>query len=269
MSRLATVSRAERTTTYAVLVVFSVIAVFPLLAVAAQALGLPGHPSFGAFTGAWRAGHFARYLTNSLIVVAVVVVVASAFSVLAGYALGTMDLRGGSTLFYVFLAGLMVPTEAIVVPLYFDLRSVGLDNTLPGLMLPQIAQSVSFGVFWMRAYFRSVPRSLIEASRIDGSTSWTTLWRVLLPVGRPAVLTMVLLIAMWTWNEFLLALVILNSNEDLRTAPLGLSIFQGQHQTQYQMLMAGALIVAAPVVAIYVFLQRHFISGMLSGAIKE
>ncbi|GAB3963849.1 carbohydrate ABC transporter permease [Actinoallomurus acanthiterrae] len=263
-----TTSRAERTTTYGVLIVFAVIAVFPLLAVASQAFGLP-HFSVDAFTGAWRQGHFARYLTNSLIVVTVVVVAASVLSVLAGYALGTMEFKGATALFYVFLAGLMVPTEAIVVPLYFDLRSVGLDNTLPGLMLPQIAQSVSFGVFWMRAYFRSAPRSLIEASRMDGASSWTTLWRVLLPVGRPAILTMVVLIAMWTWNEFLLALVIMNSNEDLRTAPLGLSIFQGQHQTEYQMLMAAALIVAAPVVLVYVFLQRRFIAGMLSGAIKE
>jgi raffinose/stachyose/melibiose transport system permease protein len=261
-------SRAERTATYGVLSLFAIVAVFPLLAVAAQAFGLP-HPSLGAFAEAWRRGHFARYLTNSLIVVTVVVVVASVLSILAGYALGTMEFRGATVLFYVFLAGLLVPTEAIVIPLYFDLRSVGLDNTLPGLMLPQIAQSVSFGVFWMRAYFRSAPRSLIEASRIDGASSWTTLRRVLVPVGRPAILTMVVLIAMWTWNEFLLALVIVNSNEDRRTAPLGLSIFQGQHQTEYQLLMAGALIVAAPVVLVYVFLQRHFIAGMLSGAIKE
>jgi raffinose/stachyose/melibiose transport system permease protein len=261
-------SRAERATTYGVLSVFAIVAAFPLLAVAAQAFGLP-HPSAAAFPEAWRRGHFARYLTNSLIVVTVVVTVASILSIMAGYALGTMEFRGATTLFYVFLAGLMVPTEAIVIPLYFDLRSAGLDNTLPGLMLPQIAQSVSFGVFWMRAYFRSVPRSLIEASRIDGASSWATLRRVLVPAGRPAILTMVVLIAMWTWNEFLLALVIINANEDRRTAPLGLSVFQGQHQTEYRLLMAGALIVAAPVVILYVFLQRRFIAGMLSGAVKE
>ncbi|MGH3391812.1 MAG: carbohydrate ABC transporter permease, partial [Actinomadura sp.] len=160
-------------------------------------------------------------------------------------------------------------SETVVVPLYFDLRAVGLDNTLPGLMLPQIAQSVAFGTFWMRAYFRSVPRSLLEAARMDGASSWSTLWRVLVPVGRPAILTMVVLTAMWTWNEFLLALVIINSDEGLRTAPLGLSFFQGQYQTDYPLLMAGALIVAAPVVIVYIFLQRHFIAGMLSGAIKE
>jgi raffinose/stachyose/melibiose transport system permease protein len=261
-------SRTERLTTYTVLILFAVVALFPLLAVVSQSLDLP-HLSFAAYGEAWRRGHFARYLTNSLIVVTVVVVVASVLSILAGYALGTMEFRGGSLLFYVFLAGLMVPTEAVVIPLYFDLRSVGLDNTLPGLMLPQIAQSVSFGVFWMRAYFKSAPRSLIEAARIDGASSWTTMRRVLIPVGRPAILTMVVLISMWTWNEFLLALVIINSNENRRTAPLGLSIFQGQHQTQYPLLMAGALIVATPVVLVYVFLQRHFIAGMLSGAVKE
>src|SRR4051794_30309386 len=165
-------SRTERLTTYGILSLSRVIAVFPLRPVPPQALDLP-HLSFAAFTGAWRQGRFARYLTNSLIVVTVVVVVASVLSILAGYALGTMEFRGGTLLFYVFLAGLMVPTEAIVIPLYFDLRSAGLDNTLPGLMLPQIAQSVSFGVFWMRAYFRSSPRSLIEASRIDSASSLT------------------------------------------------------------------------------------------------
>lgn len=260
--------RVSRVINYAVLVLFAVIALFPLVAVAAQALNLP-HLSFSAFSQAWQRGHFARYLTNSLIVVVVVVVVASALSVLAGYALGTMEFRGAGALFYLFLAGLMVPTEAIVIPLYFDLRSVGLDNTLPGLMLPQIAQSVAFGVFWMRAYFRSVPRSLVEAARMDGASSLTTLRRVLVPMGRPAIGTMVVLIAMWTWNEFLLALVIINSNESLRTAPLGLSVFQGQHQAEYRLLMAAALIIAAPVVIAYAFLQRRFIAGMLSGALKE
>jgi raffinose/stachyose/melibiose transport system permease protein len=103
-------SRTERLATYGVLSLFAVVAVFPLVAVAAQALGLP-HLSFGAFSEAWRQGHFARYLTNSLIVVTVVVVVASVLSILAGYALGTMEFRGSTALFYVFLLGLMVPTR--------------------------------------------------------------------------------------------------------------------------------------------------------------
>ena len=149
-------------------------------------------------------------------------VFATLFSILAGYAFGLMRFRGSSVLFYVFLLGLMVPTEAIIVPLYYDLRDLHLTNTYWALILPQIATSVAFGTYWMRTYFRSVPRSLIEAARIDGASSWFTLWRVLLPLARPAVLTMTVLLFMWTWNEFLLALVMV-SDECLRTAPLGLA----------------------------------------------
>ena len=260
--------RAERFANHAILVLFSVIAVFPMIGIVAQALQLP-HADLSTFGTAWREGHFATYLRNSVIVTAVTVVAAGVLSIMAGYALGTMRFRGSGALFLVFVAGLTIPTEAIVVPLYFDLRSAGLDNTYAGLILPQVAMSVAFGTFWMRAYFRSVPRSLLEAARIDGASSWTTLWRVLVPVGRPAILTMVLLTTMWTWNEFLLPLVIVNSDEGLRTAPLGLSFFQGTHKTDYSLLMAGALIIAAPIVIVYVFLQRQFIAGMLSGAIKE
>jgi raffinose/stachyose/melibiose transport system permease protein len=161
----------------------------------------------------------------------------------------------------------MVPEEAMVVPLYFDLRDLGLTDTYWALILPQIGMSVAFGSFWMRAFFSSAPRSIVEAARIDGASSWTTLWRVLVPFGRPAILTMMVLVFMWTWNEFLLALVMVSS-ENLRTAPLGLAFFQGQHTSDLTLLAAGAVIVATPVVVVYVLLQRHFIRGMLTGAVK-
>jgi raffinose/stachyose/melibiose transport system permease protein len=161
----------------------------------------------------------------------------------------------------------MVPMEAMIVPLYYDLRDLSLTDTYWALILPQIGSSVAFGTFWMRAFFRTVPPSLVEASRIDGASSWFTLWRVLFPLARPAVLTMTVLLFMWTWNEFLLALVMVTS-EGLRTAPLGLSFFQGRNTSDLTLLAAGAVIVALPVVVLYMFLQRHFIRGMLAGAVK-
>jgi raffinose/stachyose/melibiose transport system permease protein len=261
-------SRRESIFNHAILMLFAVIALFPMAGVVVKALQLPDL-DVSTFATAWRDGHFATYLRNSVIVTTVTVVASGVLSIMAGFALGAMRFRGASVLFLLFLAGLTIPTETIVVPLYFDLRSMGLDNSYAGLILPQVAMSVAFGTFWMRAYFRSVPPSLLEAARIDGASSWTTLWRVLVPVGKPAILTMVLLTSMWTWNEFLLPLVIVNSDEGLRTAPLGLSFFQGAHKTDYPLLMAGALIIAAPVIVVYVFLQRQFIAGMLSGAIKE
>ena len=133
-----------------------------------------------------------------------VVIGTTVLSILAGYAFGTMRFRGENWLFYLLLSGMILPVEAIVIPLYYDFDAVGLTNTYWALILPQIALNVCFGTFWMRAYFRSVPRSMLEAAEIDGAGSVRTLFSVALPPGRPAVLTLVLLTFMCSWNEFLL-----------------------------------------------------------------
>jgi raffinose/stachyose/melibiose transport system permease protein len=269
-------SRAEQTMGYVVLGVFSLIALFPIAGIVFTALQDPhSGAAFGSFDGlhfgnfkaAWEDANFGQYLKSSVIVAVAVVAIAVLFSVLSGYAFGLMRFRGQTVLFYVFLLGLMVPMEAIIVPLYYDMRDLHLTNTYWGLILPQVATSCAFGTYWMRTYFRSVPRSLVEAARIDGASPWFTLWRVLFPLARPAVLTMTVLLFMWTWNEFLLALVMV-SDDNLRTAPLGLSFFQGRNTSDLTLMSAGSVIVALPVVIVYVFLQRHFIRGMLAGAVK-
>ncbi len=270
------IDRREQVLTHVMLGVFSLVALTPIAGILLTALQEPGGSgTFGVpdglrlenFSQAWEEANLGSYLRSSAIVAAVVVVVSSVLSVLAGYAFGLMRFRGQQALFLLLLFGLMVPLEATIVPLYYDLRDLGLTNTYWSLILPQVGVSVAFGSFWMRAFFRSVPRSLLEAARLDGSSSWVTLWRIVLPLGRPAVLTMMLLVFMWTWNEFLLALVMV-SDEALRTAPLGLAFFQGRNSTDFALLAAGSVIVATPVVILYVFLQRHFIRGMLSGAVK-
>ncbi|GMA38179.1 carbohydrate ABC transporter permease [Mobilicoccus caccae] len=214
-------------------------------------------------------GRFGDYLLNSLAVSVFVVVVATTLSVLAGYAFGSMRFPGSGVLFYVFLLGIMLPTEVIVVPLFFDLQSLGLTDTFWAVALPQVAQSVAFGTYWLRAYFRTSSRALVEAARLDGAGHVRVLWSVLLPLARPAVFTLIVLQFMWTWNEFLIPLVMLPSNAELRTAPLGLGFFQGQYTQGFALLAAGAVIVALPVVIVYLFLQRHFIAGMLEGAVRE
>jgi raffinose/stachyose/melibiose transport system permease protein len=270
------IDRREQYLAHLLLGVFALVALVPVAGIVLTALQDPSelasfgepnglHP--GNFATAWEEASFGTYLRSSLIVTVSVVAVSTVLSILAGYAFGLMRFRGQQALFYLFLLGLMVPLEATIVPLYYDLRDLGLTDTYWALILPQAGISVAFGTFWMRAFFRSVPRSLVEAARLDGSSSWSTLWRVVLPLGRPAVLTMVLLVAMWTWNEFLLALVMV-SDEGLRTAPLGLAFFQGRNTSDIQLLAAGSVIVAAPIVVLYLFLQRHFIRGMLAGALK-
>jgi raffinose/stachyose/melibiose transport system permease protein len=256
------ISRREQVLAHVVLGAFALLALWPVARIVLLALG-----DTGSFATAWEDGNFSSYLRSSAIVTLSVVAISSFVSILAGYAFGQMRFRGSQALFYLFLLGLMVPLEATVVPLYYDLRDVGLTDTYWALILPQAGLSTAFGTFWMRAFFRSVPRSLVEAARLDGSSSWVTLWRVILPLGRPAVLTMVVLVFMWTWNEFLLALVMV-SDESLRTAPLGLAFFQGRNTSDEALLAAGSVIVATPVVLVYLFLQRHFIRGVLTGAVK-
>jgi raffinose/stachyose/melibiose transport system permease protein len=273
------VSRGERLANYAILIAFAVFALYPILTIVAAALGPddaaggevgPGvlglHPE--NFTKAWEDGRFGSYLRTSLLVSTVVVVVSVTLSILSGFAFGTMRFPGASVLFYVFLLGIMMPSEAVVVPLYFDLRTLGLTDTLWAVVLPQVAQSVAFGTFWMRAYFRTSSRSLVEAARLDGASTRRILWSVLVPLARPAIVTLTVLVFMWTWNEFLIPLVMVIS-ESLRTAPLGLAFFQGQYTQGFTLLAAGACIVATPVVLLYLFLQRHFIAGMLEGAVRE
>lgn len=268
--------RSEQLMNYAILAFFAVMALGPVLIILGNALGPqnatsgPGilglHPE--NFVDAWQQGSFSSYMATSLVVAVIVVSVSTVFSTLAGYAFGTMTFSGSQVLFYVFLLGIMVPTEAIVVPLFFDLRDLGLTNTLWAIALPQIAQSVAFGTFWMRASFRSSSRTLLEAATLDGASSARTLFSVLLPVARPALVTLVLLTFMWTWNEFLIPLV-MSPNAQLRTAPLALAFFQGQHVQETALLAAAAVLVALPVVVLYLFLQRHFIRGMLEGAVRE
>ena len=274
-----TASRREQVLSYAVLAAFAVLALYPILSIILLALhrrsdlvtgfAIPDHLSFDTFREAWNLGGFSSGLRNSLIVAAAVSLATAVLSTLAGYAFGTMRFRGSNALFYLLLIGLIFPYEATVIPLYYVFRDVGLTDSLWALILPQIGLSVPFGTFWMRAFFRSTPGALVEASRLDGASSFATLVRVLLPQAWPAITTMVVLVFMWTWNEFLLALVMIQS-DSLRTAPLDLALFAGTNRySDPTLTAAAAVLVALPIMAVYVFLQRSFIRGMFAGSVKE
>ena len=274
-----TVSRREQWLGYGVLAAFTIAALYPMVSILLLAFhrksdlvtgfSIPDHLSFDTFSRAWSEGGFDHGLVNSFIVAASVALVTAVLATPAGYAFGTMKFRGSSALFYLLLIGLIFPYEATVIPLYYVFNDVGITDSLWALILPQIGLSIPFGVFWMRAFFRSTPMALVEASRLDGASSLTTLWRVLLPHAKPAITTLVVLVFMWTWNEFLLALVMIQS-DSLQTAPLGLAIFAGANRQQDPTLTAAAaVLVALPIIVVYVFLQRSFIRGMFAGAVKE
>jgi raffinose/stachyose/melibiose transport system permease protein len=272
-------SSLERSLTHVVLIVFSVVAVYPIVSIVLLALShrsdlvtgftVPTDPTLDNFVQAWTEGGLAQGLVNSTIVTLVVVVASVVLSVLAGYGLGVMRFPGSSILFFVLVTGLIIPYESLIIPLYRLFRDWGLTDTLVALILPQIGLSVCLGTFWMRSFFRVAPRSLIEASRVDGAGHFRTLTAILVPNAVPAILTLSVLVFLYTWNDFLLALV-MNPSGRLLTAPLALTFFAGaQRTTDQTVVAAAAVLVALPVVVAYVLLQRQFIRGFLTGSVKE
>jgi raffinose/stachyose/melibiose transport system permease protein len=272
-------STLERTLTHVLLIVFSIVAVYPVVSIVLLALShgtdlvtgftIPSDPTLDNLVRAWNEGGLAQGLVNSTIVTVIVVVVSVGLSVLAGYGLGAMRFPGSSVLFFVLITGLIIPYESLIIPLYQMFKGWGLTDTLVALILPQIGLSVCLGTFWMRSFFRNAPRSLIEAARVDGAGHFRTLVAILVPSAMPAILTLSVLIFMYTWNDFLLALV-MNPSGRLLTAPLALTFFAGaQRTTDQTVVAAAAVLVALPVIAAYVVLQRQFIRGFLTGSVKE
>jgi raffinose/stachyose/melibiose transport system permease protein len=272
-------STFERVSTHFLLILFSAIAVYPLISIVTLALtpsdeivtgfSLPSEATLDNFATAWDLGRFDQALINSAVVALTVVAVSVAMSVLAGYALGAMRFPGASVIFFILMTGLIIPYESLIIPLYQMFRGWNMLDSLPALILPQIGVSVTLGTFWMRGFFRSTPRSITEAARVDGAGHFRTLIGVLIPTAWPAILTLSVLIFMYTWNDFLLALV-MNPSGRVLTAPLALSFFAGaQRTTDQTVVAAAAVLVAIPVILFYVFLQRQFVRGFLTGAVKE
>jgi raffinose/stachyose/melibiose transport system permease protein len=216
---------------------------------------------------AWEQGSFGSSLLSSAIVVAVTVPVATTLCVLAGFGLVMLRLPFGWLVLGLFVFALMIPIEATLIPLYFVWRALGLTDSYVAIIATEVGYHMPFGVFWMAAAFRSFPPELRDAARVDGANSWTTLARIGVPVVLPAIVTLAALQFMWVWNNFLMPLVMISS-EDLRTAPLSISFFQGQYVADVTLIAAACVIVALPVVVAYAFLQRQFIAGSVAGALK-
>jgi raffinose/stachyose/melibiose transport system permease protein len=230
------------------------------------AFSLPEVWRWANYADAWEQAHFDWYFRNSVIVAVVTVIASTVLSVLAGYAFGLMRFRFSGALFILFLVGIMVPQEAYIIQLYYLMRGLDLVDTYWAMILPQIGMSVCFGVFWMRGFFASIPRDIIDAARVDGCNSWAVLWRVLLPNAGAAISTLVVLFFIWTWNDFLVPLVMI-STDDLRTLPLGLAFFQGRWGSNVPLIAAAATIVALPTIIVYIIFQRQFVRGITSGTL--
>lgn len=230
-------------------------------------LSLPDEAQWGNYREAWVQGRFGRFFSNSVIVAAAVVIPSLFLSTLTGYAFARFRFRGSGLAFGYLLLGLVIPLQAMVVPLYYVLRELGMLDSLIGLILPQIAMSMSFGTLLMRQAFVSVPRDIMEASIVDGANSWQSLWQVMFPLSRPMVGTVGLMFFIWTWNEFMLPLVV-NINPRYHTLPVGLMYFQDRWTANIPLIAAGATIIFLPLMLVFIIFQRQLIDGITQGAVK-
>lgn len=235
--------------------------------VARDPIGLPSTPMWQNFVDAWTTADFGRLFLNSTIVAVGTVVGVLLLAGIAAYAFAVLPLPGRTPLYTLFVAGLIVPVGLLVLPLFYQMRSLGLLNTTWALILPQIAISLPFAIVLLRAFIADIPKEILDAARVDGAGPWRLFTAMVLPLIRPAILALVVFDVIWSWNQFLLPLI-LTQDPKAHTLPLGLSFFMGRYAVDFPRLMAGATISLIPTIIIFVVFQRHMIRGITAGAFK-
>jgi multiple sugar transport system permease protein len=235
---------------------------FPVLLVTA-------HPTFDNYLKLLTTTNFARTLANSVFIAAVTAIGSAFLCSLAGYAFALLRFRGRDWLFRVVLGTMLVPLTVQMVPNFFVFSKLGLLDTWWTLILPMVAPAI--GIFWMRQYIASaIPSELVDAARVDGCGEFGVYWRIIVPIIRPGLAALAIFVTVLSWNDFVLPFLYLKTPDSV-TFPARLVQFipqAGQYRTPYDLMMAGAVLSALPVLALYLGLQRHFVRGITLGSIR-
>ena len=226
---------------------------------------IPDPATLENFKRLWTEIPFARWLTNSAVIVITVTVCNLFLSSLAGYAFARLQFPGRNIIFYAFLATLMMPGHVTLAPKFMLLNQFGLINTYAGLIMPSVVQV--FGIFLMKQFFESLPRELEEAAKVDGLNPFETFWHVVLPVSRPALVALGIYTFQGNWNDFLWP-VIVTTTQDMYTLPLGMAMFRYEFKVEWTMLMAGSVLMSLPMLIIFITFQRLFIQNAASSGLK-
>lgn len=211
-----------------------------------------------------------RYLANSLFVSGVVCALTLAGAALAAYAFSRFKFPGRDTLFGALVGALLIPNALMLVPLFLVCRSLGLLDTVWGLILPQVAGALPLAIFLLRSFFDDIPRDLFDAARIDGAGEWTVLWHVVMPVSKPVFSTVAVLNLMASWNNYIWPLLAVQQ-ESLRTLPLGLAFLTSERDLKFEPghVMAAYFMASLPLLILFLLMTRQFVKGLTSGALKE
>jgi multiple sugar transport system permease protein len=226
----------------------------------------PSRITFVHYAELFERLNLARYFANSLLIASTVTVFSVIINSLAGYALAKLRFAGRDGLFRLLLAGLVIPAQVAMIPLFLFMKQLGLINTYWAVILP--ASASIFGIFLVRQYALSVPDALLDAARVDGASEGRIYWTIVLPLLRPILVTLGVFTFMVTWNDFMWPLVALIDG-DLRTLPVALAILSGEHVQDTELMMAGSVLTLLPVLILFMLVQRYYIEGITAGSLKE
>jgi ABC-type glycerol-3-phosphate transport system permease component len=229
--------------------------------------GLPTSLSMTNFDTALAGEKFFIRFANSTILTVGAISASLIIACLAAYAFARMEFPGKRTLFNVILSLMVVPPVVMIIPLFVSMVRWHLVNTYQGTILIYTGLLLPFSIYLMTNFFRTIPREIIEAARMDGCSNLGVFWRIMMPLSAPAVITLIVVNALWAWNELLIALVFMQKDE-LKTLMVGISSMRSRNYVDIPATMAGLLIATIPIVIIYMFGQRFFIRGLTSGAVK-
>jgi len=214
---------------------------------------------------AWNVAPFGRYFFNSFFMSITTTIGEVITTILAAYAFAKMRFFGKNVLFAILLATLMIPGQMLLIPNYVTITRLGWFNRYEALIIPWLASV--FGIFLLRQFFRSIPDELQDAARIDGCSRLRFLWQIVVPLSKPAIMTVALLKFIGSWNAFLWVLIMTNSDK-MRTVPVGLTLFSSEVGTAYEQLMAASVLAIIPVLILFFFTQKQFIQGVARTGIK-
>ncbi|KTE20192.1 sugar ABC transporter permease [Sphingopyxis sp. H050] len=226
---------------------------------------LPDSPTLDNYRMLFGTFGVGRFLANSVLVSTLATVLALLFTVPAGYAFATLRFKGRDATFRLLVAALVVPGQIGMLPLFLELKAMGLVNSYAGALVPWLAGI--FGIFLVRQYCLSIPDEMLEAARIDGASEGQILRRVVLPILTPIIVTLALFVFLSSWNDFMWPLIIL-ADQQLYTLPVALAAMSREHVQDNELMMAGAVITTLPVLILFLALQRFYLSGLLTGSVK-
>ena len=224
------------------------------------------HPTFQAYISLFKFLPMGRSLLNSLMVVSAVTLSNLLFCSLAGYAFAKLRFPGRDAIFMTFLFSMMIPWQVNIIPGFVIIHKLGWLNTFRALIIPNLTST--FGIFLCRQYMVSIPNGLIEAARIDGYSEIGIYWNVIIPLIKPALATLAIFTFLAQWNSFVWPLVVIHSNR-MRTVPLLIAVLNGQFGANFAMVMAGAVVVTLPIIAMFLIFQRQFLKGVVLTTIRE